>query len=426
MAYKTNEYASTFGPTGSQGLNTDSDLARASSPGDFYELESAEVIDVIRDSDHPEFKGFEDIGKVRFRFIYSQKNRPESQLFLARPLSANIQKYPLRHEIVLVGKFLGNFYYVDVVNHLLNQNHNDLANVSVDPTLKTGSTNTQQNYRESGVGDTSPSNSDVSVGDVFEINDDFKPLDHDEGDVIIEGRFSNSIRLGSNQDTGNPTIKIRCGQYEDASNLDYLEPIYEDINQDPSSIYLSQDGVLDLEPSTRDSETHLSSAENPPSEYGGNQILSVSDRIVLDAKKNQIMLFAKGDINLNSASDFTLDVDGNVMSNIVGDRTHETRGSITSNIQGDLNVSVGGTAEHDISERVVWNVPEMYFGEQDQSEPIVLGQTLVGILNDLLTAIQQQTHTSPVGPTGPPINAAQFASIQNQLQTILSQRNFTQ
>lgn len=54
-------------------------------------------------------------------------------------------------------------------------------------------------------------------------------------------------------------------------------------------------------------------------------------------------------------------------------------------------------------------------------EPMVLGETLTGILNDLLTAIQKITVISPVGSTSVPVNIADFASIQAKLDTIKSQ-----
>ena len=40
----------------------------------FYELEPAEVIDVILNDTHPNFTSYEDIGKVKVRPLYSQTN----------------------------------------------------------------------------------------------------------------------------------------------------------------------------------------------------------------------------------------------------------------------------------------------------------------------------------------------------------------
>jgi hypothetical protein len=41
---------------------------------EFYELEPAEVLDVIYNDKHPSFRSYEDIGKARVRLLYSQKN----------------------------------------------------------------------------------------------------------------------------------------------------------------------------------------------------------------------------------------------------------------------------------------------------------------------------------------------------------------
>ena len=40
----------------------------------FYELEPAEVLDVVYNDQHPSFKTYEDIGKAQVRLLYSQKN----------------------------------------------------------------------------------------------------------------------------------------------------------------------------------------------------------------------------------------------------------------------------------------------------------------------------------------------------------------
>lgn len=43
------------------------------------------------------------------------------------------------------------------------------------------------------------------------------------------------------------------------------------------------------------------------------------------------------------------------------------------------------------------------------------GETLKSLLSDLIDAILAETHTSSSGPTGPPINAAQYTAIKNRL-----------
>lgn len=53
-------------------------------------------------------------------------------------------------------------------------------------------------------------------------------------------------------------------------------------------------------------------------------------------------------------------------------------------------------------------------------EPMVLGDTLADILDEMLKAIQAITVVSPVGATSTPVNVAQFIAIQAKLSTIKS------
>lgn len=53
-------------------------------------------------------------------------------------------------------------------------------------------------------------------------------------------------------------------------------------------------------------------------------------------------------------------------------------------------------------------------------EPMVLGDTLKGILSDLIDAILAMTMVSPAGPTSTPTNAVQFTQIKGKLDQILS------
>lgn len=65
------------------------------------------------------------------------------------------------------------------------------------------------------------------------------------------------------------------------------------------------------------------------------------------------------------------------------------------------------------------------------SEQIVLGNTMLSLMNDLIKWLMSHTHPTPVGPSGPPIEAPNLASIQSQYKLpagsksdILSKINF--
>jgi len=84
-----------------------------------------------------------------------------------------------------------------------------------------------------------------------------------------------------------------------------------------------------------------------------------------------------------------------------------------------------------VSEKITMDSPEVTFQSNEinlglnASEPLVLGNQLLGILNELISAIQGLTVGTAVGPSSPPINIPQFTAIQSKLNKILSKKNKT-
>lgn len=56
---------------------------------------------------------------------------------------------------------------------------------------------------------------------------------------------------------------------------------------------------------------------------------------------------------------------------------------------------------------------------------MVLGDTLVSTMGQILDAIVSLTVMTPVGIRGPPLNAAQFTAIKSKLNEILSKLSNT-
>jgi len=132
---------------------------------------------------------------------------PEKTRITAYPFFPNIKSYPLKNEVVfLVPSFIGDYssntgkvayYYFSSLNIWGNINSNptpnpfkDLKSSTQDKTLEeieAGSPNISTNSA------TTP----FKPGTYFSEKDNIYPLYPFEGDVIIEGRFGNSIRFGS-------------------------------------------------------------------------------------------------------------------------------------------------------------------------------------------------------------------------------------
>ena len=125
------------------------------------------------------------------------------------------------------------------------------------PTVKgLESEQTANDYQETGAGlvrKVEDGGTDVTLGKYFQEQINIKPLLPYEGDMILEGRFGNSIRFGSTNNsqeisnpngwsdsgnTGDPITIIRNGQSSNLDEKGWL-PTTERINEDATSIYLT-------------------------------------------------------------------------------------------------------------------------------------------------------------------------------------------
>ena len=82
----------------------------------------------------------------------------------------------------------------------------------------------------------------------FTSTDDLRRLLPNEGDIIFEGRFGNTIRIGSdikNENQDSPNIILNLGQTIEG---DTKVPITEKIDTDGSSIYLTTNQTLEFTP----------------------------------------------------------------------------------------------------------------------------------------------------------------------------------
>lgn len=341
-----------------------------------HEIELAEVVDVIRSEDHPDYQNNDDIGKVKIRRLMSEFNRGEDALQYARPANDRLRSYPLEHELVSTIDLHGITYYLRTVNvrNNVHQNSAPLSSIS-----KEEGDDTQERYLEASDGvQRSPKGGGINIeGEDFEVDTSVKPLQHRVGDVVYEGRFGNSIRLGRDEDQ-NPIIQIRVGQREELEDTDFQEPFFETMNDDPTSIWMTEDTKVDFEATTADLSEHLFSAQNPSDTFDGTQLFLDSDRIVINAKENEIFGFSSDSINFVSGEDFTIDAKD-----------------------------------------------EIRIATENNKEPTVRGQQLVDRLTSLLNTLQQETHPTPVGPSGPPNQAPSYQSILQEIKnTIRSEKSF--
>ena len=340
--------------------------------------------------------GFNGIGTV-FYLDYEQAKTIEGNIGdtffnnckTAKPLYSQFQYFPV----------LGELVYLEDFPSPLTQISNTSTQKYYISTINLWGNN-QQNAQ--------PASDKDNLGVTFVENPNIKSLLSFEGDHIIQGRQGNALRFSSTtklynnlnewSNVGNddsPITLITNGFAYDPKEKFHVEKI----NQDASSIYLTSTQQIPLQ---TDKTGVLNPLTKPidPSKYFNAQVIINSDRVVLNSKRDEVMIFAKSNIELNT-------------KNII-----------------NLNAN----------ERVHLNSNTVFLGtvnNQLPTEPLVLGDKLNTILENLLDSLYSFGASlstvvgSPEGAPAMDINSAaesllnDIDRINNNLEGILSQQNFT-
>ena len=287
---------------------------------------SARVTDIILDSKYPNFfelGGWNAVGTI---FFESVGGAPLNSNYnnIALPLLPYLKNYPLVNELVLLFQLpdtnIGSnnntkkYYYLNPIAIWNNQHMNGYPNL-----LKKSQTQSTQNksYQEMSDGQTSKSTDEEVdydfnsplVGGTFSERSNIHPLLSYAGDIIMEGRWGNSIRFGSTVkkdsnnwsgygENGNPITIVRNGQSPVSSDEGWI-PVVEDINKDLSSIYLTSNQTIPLNTNITSNPT-LSTPPEAITAYKGSQVMITSDRLVFNSKADSIIFNSQKTISLTS------------------------------------------------------------------------------------------------------------------------------
>jgi hypothetical protein len=229
------------------------------------------------------------IGTVLCRDITTEKEVQATE-FPALQLNSTFKQFPLLNEIVIittgptseiqtnVGE--STLYYSTVVNLWGSAHHNAIPELNTDISTILGK-------------------------DVKELSD-INPMYPFPGDILVEGRQGQSIRLGGNKSPKNtlvdesnnakPFTLISNGQIKTDNGISF---IVEDINQDYNSIYLLSDHKSDLKAinTKRDSYNVQPLTSD---QYVGNQVVVNGGRLFFNAKEDSAFISAKESIGLNA------------------------------------------------------------------------------------------------------------------------------
>jgi hypothetical protein len=361
---------------------------------------SCRVEDIVLDNSHSRFDevgGWNGIGAIFYAPISADANsRYTGELKIAFPLFPNIKHYPLKNEIVPIiqladagieaNSFSMQSYYLPPINIWSSQVNNAMPGTEAPIPLITPYDPGDYIPAEEGstigsLRQITDGSTNINLGTTFNDSNTIKnhPLLPYEGDIIHEGRFSNSIRLGATVKNanikntwstegvnGDPITIIRNGQGTkgvDGTDNPWVSTV-EDINNDLSSIYITSTQKLDLFPSCVLKDSYQTSTlPDDVNVYNQNQIILNSGRLVFNAKTDSIILLSEKSIHL--ASDTSINMDAN--------------------------------------DQIVLNCKKVTIGSTQNVEPAVMGDKLMNNLKTLATALSAvgdalTTHTTAFGP----------------------------
>ena len=293
------------------------------------------VVDIILSNTHPlfyDFGGWSGLGTIFFESTNNLEGKVTKIKPTASPLMPHTKGYPLVNEIVILLSLpsknintsinfeqTNQYYYINPISVWNNNHHNAYPNL-LTPLLKVAQ---EKTYQQIEAGSPLQQKSTVEgiefnsplIGGTFVEKSNIHPIIPFAGDVINEGRWGNSIRLGSTVSgsnntpdyqsnwsnvgkNGDPITILRNGQPKDASKTGWL-PLVENIKEDLSSIYMTSYQQIPLR-AANENYSALSPEPLLPREYFNPQVILNSGRLVFNASTDSIIASAQDSISLSS------------------------------------------------------------------------------------------------------------------------------
>jgi hypothetical protein len=294
------------------------------------------VLDVVLNNNHPKFSEVGEWNGIGCLYFEPLDGNTVTSTY-AYPIFPQIKMYPLVNEIILLAaipsRFSDNeqtitlsYYYFPPIGIWNHPHHNAYPKTISYATLQQNQQNDYNQVDDTYVRriDEDPTGINLNFTDYDNPNQDtfvekadIHPLLPFNGDIIYEGRWGNSIRFGSTTiipqgapqpeinnnwsstgSNGDPITILRNGQPVNSTDEGWI-PITEHIKNDLSSVYLTSYQKI---PFSIANENFVSYTTPPttPSQYIKPQIILNSDRIILNAKSDSILISGENSVGLSS------------------------------------------------------------------------------------------------------------------------------
>jgi hypothetical protein len=379
---------------------------------DKFKTDIGIVYDVILD-ETGENKDIKTIGAVKFRFN-NDTNTPSNSLQYALPYDKNCITLPVKNEQVHIIKNGLGYYYQRIQpdetpnnSALINQIYFKFENTK---NSNVSNTNNIEKYKKFEIHKTPKSNTTISnqynkFGNYFTLTNGIHKIKLYEGDTAIQSRFGQSLRFSAynnNKNIFSPTIILRNSESPTNQTKQINVTVEEDINKDGSILVMSSNQYQ--LPFASTNATKPDSFTDYPDKLIGDQILLNSGRLIFSAKSGELIFHSKK--NYGFISDGGMSIDN--------------KGGIDISVNDNINIDTNG---RDVLFKT--GNGAIFLGDNNL-EPMVKGNELKKIFEELIIAILSQTFKTPSGPTAVgPENYNDFIAISDKLANMMSKTNQT-
>lgn len=372
-----------------------------------YEYVPAEVVYVYHTDDDKTR-----LYKIRCKILGGLGSVSAFSQFDAIPLHTNILHIPIKGEVVLITKAPSSYanavntsqeyYYTMPLGLQSSPHHNAVPGITKFSKNTSSSDKKTLEYARLGINTIVSQRTTLGekIDTLFPERLDVYPIQPYSGDIIMQGRWGQSIRMGSTVRentrysslpswkagfgaTGNPITIISNGTNSKLQR--YNKFIVENPDKDDASIWLTSGQTVRFSagskysPSTRSKKVDLYRQNS----FGGNQIILSSDRILLNSRKHEAMIMTKSGIGLSTEGSVTID----------GKKIIEMEST------GKINLGINAT-----SPAVLGDKAEIWLNEMCE---IVLA---------FMDAVINAQYPTSFGPTGPALNVSQMSAKRSQLK----------
>ena len=295
------------------------------------------VTDIVLDENHPKFNevgGLNGIGTIFYELDNLVSTKDDQ---IAKPLHPQNKTFPLINEMILLFALPDNeigesnnsksYYYINNIN-IWNHPHHNAYPSPIESTLPPSQKKDYQQVEGGSVRRIIDESTEINLNsplnpsqNTFIERTNIHPLMPFMGDIMYEGRFGQSLRLGTTSKSksqyknswstvgneGDPITILRNGQPRKSSDKGWV-PITEDINSDLSSIYLtSYQKLNNFNVASKELYDSYKIKPTTPSQYSNPQIVLNSDRIIINAKNDHILLSSQKSIGMSTVGSVNID-----------------------------------------------------------------------------------------------------------------------